>query len=255
MFHSEQVVAYALSRRPNVKLVEVSKPLPKLFHAHIDKPFQTGLPFGKEGFTSFMGKDFPPSLKMTRRFYPHLYNVDGFFVAKFQKIGPTPATAVLANGYKDKSGNAAKADRAGETEEYVDKTPVAECEAETDTFAAFDEEEDKDYIDRAKRNAMRRRGLDPRALKGAPKKAKGEEKEEVVGEETKVEVKVVKETKKVDKAAKAETKKVEVKKVEVKKVETEDVEKEVKEVKKVKEVKEKKEGKEKKAKKEKASKK
>ncbi|KAK1827189.1 NOL1/NOP2/sun family putative RNA met [Podospora conica] len=243
---NEQVVAYALSRRPNVKLVE------------------TGLPFGKEGFTSFMGKDFHPSLKMTRRFYPHLYNVDGFFVAKFQKIGPTPATAVLANGYKDKSGNT-KAARADEAEEYVDKTPVVECEKETEEFAAFDEEEDKDYIDRAKRNAMRRRGLDPRALKGAPKKTKDEGKEEVVAEETKVEVKVVKEAKKVDKAAKAakaETKKVEVKKVEVKKVEKEEGKKEVKDKevkdKEVKEVKEKKEVKEvkvKKAKKEKSSKK
>lgn len=240
---------------PMSSLLRLANPCPKLFSTHPDKQLQTGLPFGKEGFTSFMGKDFPPSLKMTRRFYPHLYNVDGFFVAKFQKIGPTPATAVLANGYKDKSGNTAKAARADEAEEYVDKTPVAECEAETDTFAAFDDDEDKDYIDRAKRNAMRRRGLDPRALKGAPKKAKGDEKEEVVAEETKVEVKVVQETKKVDKATKAETKKVEVKKVEVKKVEVEEVEKGVKEVKKVKEVKEKKEGKEKKAKKEKASKK
>jgi len=56
MFYSEQVVQYALSRRPNVRLVE------------------TGLPFGKEGFTSYMGKEFHPSMKLTRRFYPHLYN-------------------------------------------------------------------------------------------------------------------------------------------------------------------------------------
>ena len=206
-----------------------------------DNSFQTGLPFGKEGFTSFMGKDFHPSLKMTRRFYPHLYNVDGFFVAKFQKIGPTPANAVLANGYKDKSGNAKTAPV---EEEVVDKTPVgAECEEEKDAFADFDEEEDKDYMDRAKRNAMRRRGLDPRALKGAPKKSKNEEKkEDVVSEETKVEVKVTKETKKAGKEAKKAEVKVETKKVEVKKVEKEEPAK-----KDLKEKKAKKEGKKEKA--------
>ncbi|KAK5658869.1 hypothetical protein OQA88_1683 [Cercophora sp. LCS_1] len=157
---NEQVVAYALSRRPNVKLVE------------------TGLPFGKEGFTSYMGKDFHPSMKMTRRYYPHLYNVDGFFVAKFQKVGPTPPNAVLANGYKDQSGAKANVNAPSDEEEVVDKTPVgAECEEEKDDFGGFDEDQDKDYIERAKRNAMRRRGLDPRALKqGGQKKKDGDVK-------------------------------------------------------------------------------
>ncbi|KAK0657093.1 NOL1/NOP2/sun family-domain-containing protein [Cercophora newfieldiana] len=161
---NEQVVAYALSRRPNVRLVE------------------TGLPFGKEGFTHFMGKEFPPSMKMTRRYYPHLYNVDGFFVAKFQKIAPTPASAVLANGYKGKNGKPSGDAVTTADEEVVDKTPVgAECETQDD-FGGFDDDQDKDYMDRAKRNAMRRRGLDPRALnqKGA-KKAKDEEPEEPQG--------------------------------------------------------------------------
>ncbi|KAK3393483.1 NOL1/NOP2/sun family-domain-containing protein [Podospora didyma] len=149
---NEQVVAYALSRRPNVKLVE------------------TGLPFGKEGFTSFMGKDFPQSMKMTRRFYPHLYNVDGFFVAKFQKIGPTPANAVMAT--KDKN-NQAKPRSVIEVEnEAADKTPIKEDGEEEGEFEAFAEEEDQEYILRAKRNAMRRRGLDPRALKKPPTERK-----------------------------------------------------------------------------------
>ncbi len=137
---------------------------------------QTGLPFGKEGFTSFMGKAFHPSLKLTRRYYPHLYNVDGFFVAKFQKVGPTPGNAVLANGIKDK--DAASVRIASEREgDVIDKTPIAtEGDEEKDDFGGFDENADDDYIERAKRNAMRRRGLDPRALKkGQEKKAAKEE--------------------------------------------------------------------------------
>ena len=151
---NEQVVAYALSRRPNVKLVE------------------TGLPFGKEGFTSYMGKKFDASLKLTRRYYPHTYNVDGFFVAKFQKIGPTPPNAVLADKRSAPSNGAEKA----ATSEVIDKTPIAgDAESkEKDDFGGFDDEEDEKYIERAKRNAMRRRGLDPRALKKNGQKGSSE---------------------------------------------------------------------------------
>ncbi|EFQ30014.1 NOL1/NOP2/sun family protein [Colletotrichum graminicola] len=143
---NEAVVQYALSRRPNVRLVD------------------TNLPFGREGFTSYMGKKFDPSLKLTRRYYPHTYNVDGFFVAKFQKFGPTPAKAE-------------KADRSapGSAGEVVDKTPITDDEDNSaagrdDNFGGFDEDEDEEYIDKAKRNAMRRRGLDPNALKAKAKK-------------------------------------------------------------------------------------
>ncbi|QYT05732.1 tRNA (Cytosine-5)-methyltransferase NCL1 [Trichoderma simmonsii] len=169
---NESVVAYALSRRPNVKLVDA------------------GIPFGKEGFTSYMGKKFHPSLKLTRRFYPHAHNIDGFYVAKFQKIGPTPPNAI--GGAGKKINTTADAD-----EEVVDRTPIAtdddteveekkagkKAKAPKETgkgdFSAFDDDEDVKYMEKAKKNAMRRRGLDPKSLnkpKNQEKKPKKEEK-------------------------------------------------------------------------------
>ena len=150
---NEQVVQYALSRRPNVKLVE------------------TGLAFGKEGFTSFMGKKFDSKMKLTRRYYPHAYNVDGFFVAKFQKIGPS--TGKVSAGDKV-AATKEQAEMEAEvidrrTIEDMDEDEAKEGEKKSDDFGGWEEDEDQEYIEKAKRNAMRRRGLDP---KSNSKKAK-----------------------------------------------------------------------------------
>lgn len=134
---NEQVVQYALTKRPNIKLVE------------------TGLVFGKEGFTSYMGKSFDKSLKMTRRYYPHAYNVDGFFVSKFKKTGPSPAnsTAGITNLPKRE-----------DNEVDVDRRPITETEEqENDDFGGWDEGEDEAYIEKAKRNLLRKKGINPRA--------------------------------------------------------------------------------------------
>jgi ribosomal RNA methyltransferase Nop2 len=36
-------------------------------------------------FLSFKGTPFHPLMKYCRRYYPHLHNLDGFFVAKLKK--------------------------------------------------------------------------------------------------------------------------------------------------------------------------
>lgn len=129
---NEAVVDYALRKRPNVKLVD------------------TGLQIGKEGFTSFRGKHFNPKINLTRRYYPHTYNVDGFYVAKFKKI---------SSSIHDVSKAGAK-----------EKESLARSEAEEEgiingDFATFEDDEDKPIIDQAIKRSMRRKGLNPNSGK------------------------------------------------------------------------------------------
>jgi len=59
----------------------IEKALKKRYVRVVD----AGLPFGIEGITNYRGKNFHPSLKLARRYYPHSHNIDGFFVCKLQK--------------------------------------------------------------------------------------------------------------------------------------------------------------------------
>lgn len=64
---NEAVVNYALQKR-HVKVVD------------------SGISFGMAGFTKMRHRRFHPDLALAKRIYPHVHNLDGFFVCKLKKI-------------------------------------------------------------------------------------------------------------------------------------------------------------------------
>ncbi|KAL2810120.1 NOL1/NOP2/sun family-domain-containing protein [Aspergillus granulosus] len=171
---NEAVVQYVLKKRPNVKLVE------------------TGLgDFGTPGFTHYMGKHFDAKMTMTRRYFPHRENVDGFFVCKLKKTGPTPVQkakeqdgVAAANGTSRPKSSTPITD-----DEAVDKTPITNDDGTVvgdEGFGPFDEndEEDKERMLRAERNRLRRKGLNPKGVLNKPKKTAAKPKSESESEST-----------------------------------------------------------------------
>ena len=143
---NEQVVHYALSRRPNVKIVE------------------TGLSFGVEGFVNYMGKTFDNKMKLARRFYPHKYNVDGFFVCKLKKLGPsrTGKNGTIGEEAAEAKKDESRSDGTILNAPNIDNNKDDEGEV---PFGGFDEEEDEELLARAEKRRLRRKGINPKAVK------------------------------------------------------------------------------------------
>lgn len=87
---NEAVVDFAVRRR-DVEVVEM------------------GLPFGRPGFSKYRHHRYDEGLAMSRRYFPHVHNMDGFYVCKLKKLSDSrdvraASTAPAAEGQAKSNG-------------------------------------------------------------------------------------------------------------------------------------------------------
>lgn len=129
---NEEVVQYALRKRSNVKIVD------------------TGIQFGRDGFKSFGRSKFDERMVYARRIFPHVHNLDGFFVCKL-KVNP-PSNNSNASSKAEKTETATTS---ATIDEDDDEDQVVE-EAD-DGLVSLDNPEDEKLMQKSLKKAKSRR--------------------------------------------------------------------------------------------------
>jgi len=80
-----EMVIDAILKKRNVKVV----------------PLDESIAFGVNGYTKFREHRLHPSIANARRYYPHVHNLDGFFVCKLQKVSNEKPVRIRKDRRKD----------------------------------------------------------------------------------------------------------------------------------------------------------
>lgn len=128
---NEEVVQYALRKRSNVKIVD------------------TGIQFGRDGFKSFGRSKFDERMVYARRIFPHVHNLDGFFVCKL-KVNP-PSTNKDAKVDKKQTKTTTVVNDEDDEDEEVE---TAEAD---DGLVSLDNPEDQKLMQKSLKKAKSRR--------------------------------------------------------------------------------------------------
>ena len=138
-----------------------------LKHRYV-KCIETGLEIGEPGFVQFREKHFHPSIANTRRIYPHIHEIDGFFIAKLKKYSDGPKL----------KGDGEKKEEKKNKKEKKDKKEKKEIEYDNEIMEEEEESEPEDIQEQIKKGKLKNYNIGEDKKKKNKKNKKEEDEDD-----------------------------------------------------------------------------